>query len=89
MGPESSRRLSGRPYVHPYTISNINISATSRLIDIQFYLNHHWGVGKADVDRIRTLGFMATDSSHKVIMRKTVLPIFLGCFSSDPFYTCR
>ena len=31
---------------------------------------------------------MAKDSSHMVIMEKTVLPLFLSCFSSDPFYTC-
>ena len=28
---------------------------------------------------------MATDSSHRVIMEKTVLPLFLNCFSSDLF----
>ena len=28
---------------------------------------------------------LATDSSHRVIMEKTVLPLFLSCFSSDPF----
>ena len=32
---------------------------------------------------------MATDSSHRVIMGKTVLPLFFSCFSSDPFHTCR
>ena len=28
---------------------------------------------------------MSTNSSHRVIMGKTLLPIFLGCFSSDLF----
>ena len=40
----------------------------------KFYLNHHWGVGKAALgfgpDRIGTLVSMATDSSHRVIMGK-------------------
>ena len=35
-------------------------------------------------DRIITLVSMATDSSHRVIIGKTVLPLFLSCFSSDP-----
>ena len=40
-------------------------------------------------DRIRTLVSTVTDDSHRVIMGKTVLPLFLSCFSSDPFHTCR
>ena len=40
----------------------------------KFYLNHHWGGGKAPLgfgpDRIGTLVSMATDSSHRVIMGK-------------------
>ena len=71
----------------------MNISATSGLIATKFYLKHHWDVGKAalcfELDRIRTLVSMATESSHKVIMEKTVSPLFLGCFSSVPFHTCR
>ena len=39
-----------------------------------FYLNHHWGVGKAALgfgpDRMGTLVSMATESSHSVIMGK-------------------
>ena len=78
---------------HSSTISNMNISATSGLIATKFYLKHHWVVGKAalcfELDQIRTLVSMATESSHRVIMEKTVSPLFLGCFSSDPFHTCR
>ena len=52
--------------------SNLNISATSGPIVTKFYLNHHWGVGKAvlgfGLDRIGTLVSTATDSSHSVIM---------------------
>ena len=51
-----------------------NISATSGPIVRIFYLNHHWGGGKAALgfgpDRIGTLVSMATDSSHRVIMGK-------------------
>ena len=60
---------------------------------MKFYQKHNWGAGKAAIgfwpDWIKTLVSMAIDSSHRVIMEKTVLPLFLSCFSSDPFYTCR
>ena len=56
---------------------------------IKFYLKHHWGDGKAALgfgpDRIRTLVSMATDSSHRVIMGKTVLSHFLGFFHTILF----
>ena len=64
-----------RPSVRPLTLSNMNISATSWLIGMKFYLKHHWGGGKAALgfgpDQIGTLVSMATDSSHRVIMGKT------------------
>ena len=101
-----SRRLVGELIVYPwsgvrpssvrpssFTISNMNISATSGQITTKFNLKHHWVGGKAAFgfgpDQIRTLVSMATESSHRVIMEKTVSPLFLGCFSSDPFHTCR
>ena len=96
-----SRRLVGELIVYPWsgvrlsssTISNMNISAMSGPITTKFYLKYHWVGGKAAFgsgpDRIRTLVSMATESSHRVIMGKTVSPLFLGCFSSDPFHTCR
>ena len=95
-----SRRLVGELIVYPWsgirssssTISNMNISATSGLITMKFYQKHHLDVGKAALgfgpDWIKTLVSMATDRSHRVIKEKTVLPLFLSCFSSDPFYTC-
>ena len=68
---QSSRRLCVCVSVD---ISNSNISATSWLIVTKFYLNHHWGGGKAALgfgpDRIGTLVSVATDSSHRVIMGK-------------------
>ena len=104
-----SRRLVGELIVYPwsgvrpssvvrrrrpwFTISNMNMSATSRPITTKFNLKHHWIGGKTAFgfgpDQIRTLVSMATESSHRVVMGKTVSPLFLGCFSSNPFHTCR
>ena len=96
-----SRRLTRWAYrmgvepasVRASTLSNMNISETSRPITTKFYLKHHWGGGKAalgfDADQIRSLVSMATDSSHRVIMGKRASSRFLDCFWSDPFYTCR
>ena len=75
-----------RACFRPLTLSNMNISATSRPIVMKLYLKHHWGGGKASVDfdpdpdRIRTLVSMATDSSHRVIIGKTASSHFLVCF---------
>ena len=61
-----------RPSVRAYTLSNMNISETSRPIVIKFHLEHHWGKGLTalgfGLDRIRTLVSMARYSSHRVIM---------------------
>ena len=96
-----SRRLTRWTYrmglepasVRASTLSNMNISETSRPITIKFYLKHHWGGGKAALgfgaDQIRTVVSMLTDSSHSVIMGKRASSRFLGCFWSDPLYTCR
>ena len=93
----SSRRPSVRPSVRPcvcvFTLSNMNISETNGSIPTKFYLKHHWVGVKAALgfgpDRIRILVSMATESSHRVMIEKTVSPLFLGCFSSDPLHTCR
>ena len=78
-----------RPSVRLLTLSNMNISATSWPIGMQFYLKHHWGGGKASVgfdpDRIRTLVSMATDSSHRVIMEKMVSSLFSNAFDQILF----
>ena len=44
---QSSLRLSVCLAVCLWTFSNSNISATSGPIITKFYLNHHWGGGKA------------------------------------------
>ena len=68
MGWDSSRR----PSVRAFTLSDMNISKTRRPIIIKFHLKHHWGGGLAALgfgpDRIRTLVYMATDSSHSEIL---------------------
>ena len=55
----------------------MNISETSGPIAIKFYLKHHWGGGNAALvygaDGFRTMVSMATDSSHRFIIGKTVL----------------
>ena len=62
----------------------MNISETLRPIATKFYLKHHWVGGKDALgfgpDRIGTLVYMATDSSHRVIMGKmlsALAPSFL------------
>ena len=54
----------------------IIISETSGPIEVKFYMKHYWGAGKATLgfvpDRIITLVFMATDSSHRVTIEKTL-----------------
>ena len=71
---QSSRRLCVCLSGCVLTFSNSNISASSGPIVTKFYLNHHWGGGKAALgfvpDRIGTLVSIATDSSHRVIMGK-------------------
>ena len=73
---QSSRRLwvCVSVSVCMFTFSNMNISETNGSIVTKFYLKHHWVGGKNAIgfepDRIRTLVYMATDSSHRDIMGK-------------------
>ena len=66
--------VSGCVPVCLWTFSNSNISATSGPIITKFYLNQHWGRGKAalgfETDWIGTLVSMGTDSSHRVTREK-------------------
>ena len=61
----------------------MNISETNGSIATKFNLKNHWVGGKPALgfwpDRIRTLVSMATEITHRVIMDKTVSPLFLGC----------
>ena len=74
IGWESSQGPCVHPSVRPFTLSNMNISETSRLSQIKFHLEHQWGGGRLHEvlrpDLIRTLIYMATDSFHRLIMRK-------------------
>ena len=58
----------------------MNISEASGPIATKFYLKHHWDEEKVALgfgpDRIGTLVFMATDSSHRFIMGKMCTLIF-------------
>ena len=78
-----------RAGIRATTLSNMNISETSRPITIKFYLKHHWGGGKAALgfgaDQIRTLVSMATDSSHRVIMGKKGVITFSRLFLIGSF----
>ena len=85
MGLEpASVRACVRLSVRASTLSNMNISETSRPITIKFYMEYHWGGEKAALcfgaDQIRALVSMATDSSHRVIMGKRASSRFLSCF---------
>ena len=46
-GSRAGVRACVRPSVRALTLSNMNISATSRPIATKFYVKHHWGGGKA------------------------------------------
>ena len=74
----SSRRSSVRVSVRLFTLSNIYISKTSKPNATKFYLQHHWGEGKAasafGPDWIRTLVSMATDSCQWLIGELIVYP---------------
>ena len=82
--------LSGRPCV---CVSPCVHTLKHEYLKYKFYLKHHWGRGKGCIsfgpDLIRTLVSMPAISSHSVIMGKTVLTLFLGCYQSDPFHTYR
>ena len=74
MGLEPASSM--RACVSASTLSNMNISETCRQIIIKFHLEYHWGGGLTalgfGLDWIRTLVSMATDSSHRIIMWKTL-----------------
>ena len=48
--------------------------------------NIHESLDEFHIGQIQTLVSMVTD---RVMMGKTVSPLFLGCFPSVPFHTCR
>ena len=72
IGWDSSRH----PCLRAFTLSNISISETSRPVVIKYHLEHNWGGGLAALgfgpDQIRTVVSMATDSSHRDIIGKTL-----------------
>ena len=64
-------------FAHLLTLSNMNISATSRHIATKFYLKHHWGKAALGFgpDQIGTLVSKATDISYRVIIGKILLEL--------------
>ena len=54
----------------------------------KFHLKHHWVGGKAaldfGLDRIKSLVSMATDISHRIIMKKMLLTLF--CLHFDQIF---
>ena len=93
-----SRRLVGELIVYPWSGVRSSVSVVHNFK--HKYLCNEWadhneilseaslGWGKClgfGPDWIKTLVSMATDSSHRLIMEKMVLPLFLSCFSSNPF----
>ena len=72
-----------------FTISNMNMSATSGPITTKFNLKHHWVGGKAAFgfgpDQIRTLVSMATESSNRVIMGENGVSTFSRLFFIQSF----
>ena len=81
----SSRRLCVRPSVRACINTFKHEYLCNQFADWnEFYLKHHWGGGKAsvgfDLDQIRTLFSMATDSSHRVIMGKRRNHVFSNAF---------
>ena len=78
-----------RASVRAFTLSNMNISETDRLMAIKFYMKHHWGGRKAALgfgaDQIRNLDSMATDSTHRVIMGEKGVITFSRLFLIGSF----
>ena len=67
----------------------MKIFATSGQITIKFYPKHH-KLGERLHEVLSQIGSelvsMATESSHMVIMEKTVSPLFLGCNIFHPIH---
>ena len=76
MSLKNKTRAGVRPSDLAFTFSNIDVCESSGPIAIKFYLKHHLGWGKAALgfrpNRTRTQFSMATDSSSRDIMGKTV-----------------
>ena len=89
MSLKNKTRAGVRPPDRASIFSIIDVCETSGPIEINFYLKHHLGYGKAALtlmqNRTRTQFSMAADSSHRVIMGKTVYASFLGCFNPKLF----
>ena len=70
-------------------LSNMNISATSKLITIKFNLKRHLVKETAALgfgaDQIRTMASITNVTAHRAIMGKTAVSCFLDCFDLARF----
>ena len=86
MSLQNKTRVGVHQSDHASSYSIIDVCKLSGPIAINFYRKHHFDVPKAALglrqNSIRTLLSMATVSSNRVKLGKTVYPSFLGCF--DP-----
>ena len=84
------RRLSVIVVVHTFKLEYL-WSHLANLDQVLYIASLGWGKGcirfwgRLDQNSVS----IATESSHCLIVGKTMSPPFLGCFWSDPFYTCR
>ena len=82
-------RLKKSPYA--YNVKN-DVSTFSRLFLVrsfsylQVMITYMRAWMSLKFGQIQSLVSMVTD---RVMIGKTVSPLFIGCFSSDPFHTCR
>ena len=81
-----------RPSVRVFTLSNMNISEPMGWSQPNFI----WSIIGFGERLHLVLGQIESElwfpwqqkAPHRVVMEKTVSPLFLACFSSDPFHTC-
>ena len=66
------------------TFSRLFLSGSFSYLQVMIIYMRAWMSLK--FGQIQPLVSMVTD---RVIMEKTVSPLFLGCYSSVPFHTCR
>ena len=80
---KSPYAYNGKNYV--FTFSWLFLIGSFLYLQVMITYMRAW-MGSVKFDQIQPLVSMVT---ARAMMGKTVSPLFLGCFSSDPFHTCR